>query len=84
MLINEDENNNTNLRIGVSVTESINIPENAYINPANPIVIGTDEVKFVPVASVMNPLGTVLYGTTPIIGNEDKKMKIKIYFTKPN
>ena len=84
LLINEDENNNTNLRIGISVTESINIPENAYINPLNPINIGSEEVGFIPVASVMNPLGTVLYGTTPVTGNEDKKVKIKIYFTKPN
>ncbi|MCW1146735.1 DUF4270 domain-containing protein [Flavobacterium lacisediminis] len=84
LLINEDENNNTNLRIGISVTETINMPENAFINPANPIVIGTGEVEFVPVASVMNPLGTVLYGTSPVTGNEDKKIKLKIYFTKPN
>jgi hypothetical protein len=82
--MNEDENNNTNLRIGISVTETINMAENAYINPANPILIGTDEVEFIPVASVMSPLGTVLHGTNVAAENADKKIKLKIYFTKPN
>jgi len=88
LLMNDDVANNTNLRIGVSVTESINLVSNAYINPANPhpINIDGDTVEFLPVASVMNPLGTVLFGTNIAPGdvNEAKKLKIKIYFTKPN
>jgi hypothetical protein len=84
LLLNEDESNNKNLRIGVSVTESINLPANAYVNPANPIMIGTEEVKFIPVGSVMSPLGTVIYGTNVATEDADKKIKLKIYFTKPN
>lgn len=83
---NDDGDYTDNIRIGVAVIESINIPENAYINPANPITIGSDVVKFLPVSSVMNPLGTVLFGTNIAPGdiNEDKKLKLEIYFTKPN
>lgn len=91
LLINEDTNNNTNIRIGVSVTESINLSANAFINPSNPIVIGGDNVQFLPVASVMNPLGTVLHtaSSTSTYINENNevvpmKLKLKIYFTKPN
>ncbi|MFN7013969.1 MAG: DUF4270 domain-containing protein [Bacteroidia bacterium] len=93
LLINEDTSNNTNLRIGVSVTESINLIANAYINPTNPnpIIIGSDRVDFVPVASVMNPLGTVLHGPTSTATYVDDKgntvpmkLQLKIYFTKPN
>jgi hypothetical protein len=36
--------------------------------------------------SVMNPLGTILYGTGPTGPNlpADKKLKLEIYYTKPN
>ncbi|WP_162523830.1 DUF4270 domain-containing protein [Flavobacterium sp. LMO8] len=93
LLINEDTSNNTNLRIGVSVTESININTNAYINPDNtqPIVINGDIVEFLPVASVMNPLGTVLHGPSSTATYVDEKgnvvpmkLRLRIYFTKPN
>jgi hypothetical protein len=93
LLINEDTSNNTNLRIGVSVTESINLISNAYMNPTNPnpINIDGDTVEFLPVASVMNPLGTVLHGPLSTATYVDEKgnvvpmkLKIKIYFTKPN
>jgi hypothetical protein len=39
-----------------------------------------------PKASVMNPLGTILFGTNIPIGsaNYDKRLKLEIYYTKPN
>jgi hypothetical protein len=75
-----------NVRLGVAVIEDINSPSNAYLNPANPITIGTTQVPFIPVSSVMSPLGTVLYGTNMPAGdpNVAKKLKLEIYFTKPN
>lgn len=84
LIKNENDAYDDNIRIGVVVIESINIPENAFINPANPISIGSESVEFVPVTSVMNPLGTVLYGTNVAPQDEDKKLKLEIYFTKPN
>jgi len=91
LIKNENDAYDDNLRIGVAIIESINIPENAYINPANPISIGSDMVKFVPVSSVMNPLGTVLHGplsTATYLDDNGNvvpmKLKLEIFFTKPN
>ena len=74
------------MRLGIAVIEDINSPNNASINPANPITIGTNQVPFIPVSSFMSPLGTVLHGTNIPAGdpNVAKKLKLEIYFTKPN
>ena len=43
-------------------------------------------VNVLPIASFMSPVGTILYGSNIPSGdvNEDKKLKLEIYFTKPN
>jgi hypothetical protein len=88
LIKNENTDYDDNVRLGVAVTEDINTPANAYVNPANPnpITIGTTNVPFIPVSSVMSPLGTVLYGTNIPAGdpNVAKKLKLEIYITKPN
>jgi hypothetical protein len=86
LIKNDNTNYDDNVRLGVAVIEDINSPANAYINPANPITIGTSQVPFIPVASVMSPLGTVLYGTNIPASDPNiaKKLKLEIYFTKPN
>jgi hypothetical protein len=33
--------------------------------------------------SVMSPLGTILYGSSPSVP-DDKRLKLEIYYTKPN
>ena len=70
---------NENIKLGVSVTESINIP--SFSNYANRLDNTSGRL---PLASILNPLGTVIYGNLPVSGNEDKKLKLNIYFTKPN
>lgn len=40
--------------------------------------------KFFPNSSIMNPLGTVLYGTNVAPADIDKKIKLEIWYTKPN
>ena len=39
-----------------------------------------------PKPSVMNPLGTVLFGTNIPLGSADydKRLKLEIFYTKPN
>jgi hypothetical protein len=69
-----------NIKLGVVVTEDINIAE--FYKVRTP----TDFISQAPAASVMNPLGTILYGgkstsTNPL---EDKRLKLEIYYTKPN
>ncbi len=86
LIKNDNADYDDNVRLGVAVIEDINSPANVFINPANPIIIGTTQVPFIPVSSVMSPLGTVLYGTNIPAGdvNAAKKLKLEIYFTKPN
>jgi len=61
------------------VTEYISGDHTAFSKRQNP---GADAVISAPSLSVMNPLGTILHGTN----SEDKnrKLKLEIYYTKPN
>ena len=74
-----------NIKIGVSVTESINLVATAKLK--TPFTTNGVEVGSVPLAAIINPLGTVLYGnivTDPSPVEQAKKLKLDIYFTKPN
>jgi hypothetical protein len=67
----------TNVTLGVAVTEDIAV-SNSY-----KLKIPSVFITQAPKASVMNPLGTILYGgksTVPI----DKRLQLEIYYTKPN
>ena len=69
-----------NIKLGVVVTEDINNATSNKLQTANAFI------SQAPKASVMNMLGTILYGgkstsTNPL---EDKRLKLEIYFTKPN
>ena len=89
----------TNVKLGVVVTESVAItnsnmwktptstpiPQIPYFTLAQPKLLKYRNIE-TPKASVMSPLGTVLYGgkstsTNPL---EDKRLKLEIYYTKPN
>jgi hypothetical protein len=70
-------NDSTNVRLGLSVTESINNVGFSKLRTANSTTDGA------PSMSVLNPLGTVLYGTNPAVP-DDKKIKLEIYYTKPD
>ncbi len=68
----------TNVKLGLVVTENIGDFSNKKLKVAIPNY-GINEI---PSASVVNPLGTILYGSgenVPI----DKRIRLKIYFTKP-
>lgn len=75
LLKNQDS---TNVRLGLVVTESIAEVNNKKLKTEIP----TFGIKQIPVSSVINPLGTILYGTDALIP-EENRMKFKIYFTKP-
>jgi len=70
----------TNVRLGLSITEDIRIIANSRLK--NPVPGSIDRL---PEASVLNPFGTVLFGNkaAPAIP-EDKRLKLEIYYTKPN
>jgi hypothetical protein len=69
----------TNVKLGLTVTSNINVGTllNAKANP--------DENIMVPQSAIINPFGTVLFGsavTEP--ENEDKKLRLEIYYTEIN
>ncbi len=78
-LISKDS---TNVRLGLAVSESILITSNAKLkNTTSPTAIDR-----VPLSNVLNPLGTILYGSNyPFSEKEYKyRMKLEIYYTKLN
>lgn len=75
-----DEDASKNVKLGLVVTESIAAITNARLQTP---ITDYNDIKFSPLASVMNPLGTVLYGSSLSVP-ENKRLKLKIYYTKPN
>lgn len=77
----------TNVRLGLVVTENIGNAYNAFLNTPFSSGSGTNAVqsKYTPVMSVVNPLGTVLYGSNIPVGDPDydKRVKLEIFYTKP-
>ena len=67
----------TNVKLGIVVTESISIAN------SNKLKTPTTSISQAPKASVMNPFGTILYGGNATVP-EDKRLKLEIYYTKPN
>ena len=76
-----------NIRLGIAVTENINnINFSMLSSPFNlPVFIPSSSpdqlISRLPVSHVMNPLGTILFGSNT---TDEKKMKLEIYYTKPN
>ncbi len=71
------KNDSTNVRLGLSVTESINNVGFSKLRTANSNAEGA------PNMSVLSPLGTILHGTTQSVP-EAKRLKLEIYYTKPD
>ena len=74
-LINNKDS--TNVKLGLVVTEDIAISASSKVKTPNAFITAA------PRASVMNPLGTILYGGNSTVPS-DKRLKLEIYFTKPN
>lgn len=66
-----------NVQLGLVVTEDINTAGFSYLKGTNSVPTQA------PKASVMNPLGTIVYGGTQSVP-VDKRLKLEIYYTKPN
>ena len=77
-LISKDS---TNVRLGLVVSESIANTLNSKLK-----IPTFESINKIPTASVMNPLGTVLFGNNIPSGNPNyaKRLKLEIYYTKPN
>ncbi|PTX60064.1 uncharacterized protein DUF4270 [Kordia periserrulae] len=66
----------TNVKLGLVTSSDIRVIATGEIETAS------TEEEFVPIVSIMNPFGTVLYGSTPAVP-EDKRLKLEIFYTIP-
>ncbi|MES2575484.1 MAG: DUF4270 domain-containing protein [Bacteroidota bacterium] len=66
----------TNIKLGIAVTEDISIANSYKVRTP------TSFLSQAPAASVMNPLGTIIYGGKSTVPDE-KRLKLEIYYTKP-
>ena len=67
-----------NVKLGLVVTEDIAIANFNFLRTASV----APAFSVAPRASVMNPLGTILHGSNST--EESKRLKLEIYYTKPN
>lgn len=81
----------TNVRLGLGVTEAINLTANVRLKTPKTIpgALGQSPdfiIDRMPAASLINPFGTILYGTniSPNNPNYDKRVKLEIYYTTAN
>jgi len=66
-----------NVKLGLVVTESIDIAT------SNKLKLKNDVISEAPRGSVMSPLGTILFGSKASV-QDDKRLKLEVYYTKPN
>lgn len=71
------KNDSISSKLGLAVTSSI-------ANSVNTDVKTTETIKYVPVGTAINPLGTILIGPNPESENFDKRMRLEIFYTKIN
>lgn len=76
------EKDSTNVRLGLAVSEDISTTANAKLK----YTTSSTAIDRIPLSSVMNPLGTVLYGSNYPFDDKDYKyrLKLEIYYTKIN
>ncbi|WP_299902484.1 DUF4270 domain-containing protein [uncultured Aquimarina sp.] len=72
-LLNEDEDN---LRLGVSVSQNVNV-----INTAEGFTPTNTEDEIIPFSSVISHEGTILYGNGANVP-EEKRLKLDIFYTE--
>lgn len=71
------QNGSTNHKIGLVLSTNVNITANSSI------LNSEDDVTGIPTASIISPRGTILYGSNTSELNNDKRLKLKLFFTKP-
>ena len=69
----------TNVKLGLVVTQNVAL---THINRKLKTT-SANGLNYLPSASVINPFGTILYGTGGTNVSTNKKLQLKIYFTKP-
>ena len=71
------QNDSTNYKIGLTLSNNVNVTSSALILNSN------DNVTAVPASSIISPRGSVLYGSHDSV-DDAVKLRLKVYFTEPN
>ena len=69
------QNDSTNYKIGLVISNNVNVIANSEILNSN------DDVTAIPSMSTITPRGTILHGNNTIDGT--KKLELKVFFTEP-
>ncbi|MBP6757974.1 MAG: DUF4270 domain-containing protein [Flavobacterium sp.] len=83
------KNDNVNVKLGISIAQTTSNVKFKKIQNAPlyaqwlQLATVDKNAYFFPESSVMSPLGTILYGSATAVP-EDKRLKLEIYYTKPN
>ena len=70
-------NDSLNKKLALVVTSDIT-------NAVNTELKNNDELEYIPISSVINPLGTILYGPNPEPNNDDKRFRLELFYTEIN
>ena len=70
-------NDSLNKKLGLVVSSDIT-------NAVNTELKNNNQLEFIPVSSVINPLGTILYGPNPEPMNNDKRIRLELFYTEIN
>ena len=70
-------NDSLNKKLALVVTSDIT-------NAVNTELKNNDELEYIPISSVINPLGTILYGPNPEPINYDKRFRLELFYTEIN
>ena len=70
-------NDSLNKKLGLVVSSDIT-------NAINTDLRNTNELDFIPISTVINPLGTILYGPNPEPNNTDKRFRLELFYTEVN
>ncbi|UII74474.1 DUF4270 family protein [Flagellimonas sp. HMM57] len=81
-----DHINNIIVRDSTNAKLALTVSSNIFVTTVTEaMATGTeDPVIDVPIMSTINPLGTVLFGSNVDSANEDKKLKLEIFYTQAN
>ena len=70
-------NDSLNKKLALVVTSDIT-------NAVNTELKNNDELEYIPISYVINPLGTILYGPNPEPINHDKRFRLELFYTEIN
>jgi len=69
------EDDADNVRLGLAITQNINVTNNSAVR-------NTEDINTFPAAGIITPKGTVLHGN--LSDDEEKRLKLRIYYTEIN